>query len=291
LKQTPIKFRSLLPLILALFAVILSSGSFIDFGEFNWSVASAFGVIIFLIFVFSPMKRFQALPLSMAVVFFVPNAIGLLINQEIGIETCVLIYNLIIFYFLIVLMLALPNKQVSFVMASFVAGFLAFGSWHFATNDYQDSRLFYGSFNPNDVAVVGLLSLAFTYVLSVMFTNGNCSGVFTTFFKILTFPAIITIISLITVTGTRFAIIASVILSLAPILKPKNSVSANHNSNYQTILFATGLFFSVAALIGVGGLNMCLKGWNGTQKLRTFFMKLKGHWQHWYMTSVKLMDQ
>ena len=87
-----------------------------------------------------------------------------------------MICNLPIFYFLAVLTLGLSDRQVSFVVALFVASFSAFAGFNFATNYVNGSRFFYGSFNSYDDAVMGLLSLAFTCVSSLMFANGIFSG-------------------------------------------------------------------------------------------------------------------
>lgn len=136
------------------------------------------------------------------------KAIDLFINKEIGKKTLILIYNLPILYFLAVLILGLSDRQVSFVTASFVASSSAFAGFNFVTNYVNGSRFFYGSFNPNDVAVMGLLSLAFTYVSSLTFTNRNFFGVFRTVIKVIIILSAIINILLTPVTGARFATMA-----------------------------------------------------------------------------------
>ncbi|MDB3895711.1 hypothetical protein N9361_00180 [Alphaproteobacteria bacterium] len=169
--------------------------------------------------------------------------------------TFVFIFNLLTFYFLAGLISKLSNEQVSFVMASFVSSFLVFSAWHFATNDFNDSRFFYNSFNPNEIAIIGLSSLAFIYILSDESTDKNFSATFGTILRVVLLLSVVAIIFLIAATGTRFAVMSSAIFSLGPLIRPMISRRKSYNSRYQTTLYATGLIFSVFAIIGFGGLK------------------------------------
>lgn len=255
LKRTPALTKSLIFFITVLFAVSLTSGFHITLGGYDRSITSLIGVGIFLIFCVSLTRKLQLLPLSIAVVFFIPTSIDIFVNQEFGTATFVFIFNLLTFYFLAVLVSNLSNDQVSFIMASFAASFLAFAVWHYTTNDYSHFRFFYNIFNPNEVAIIGLSSLAFIYFLSDSYTDKFFSAALGTALKVILLLSVMTIIFFIAATGTRFAVIGSVILSLSLIIKSIILAKTSYNSKYKTTLYATGLIFSVVAMTGFGGLK------------------------------------
>ena len=255
LKRTPALTKTLIFFITILFAVSLTSGFHITLGGYDRSITSLIGVGIFLIFCVSLTRKLQLLPLSIAVVFFIPTSIDIFVNQEFGTATFVFIFNLLTFYFLAVLVSNLSNDQVSFIMASFAASFLAFAVWHYTTNDFSHSRFFYNIFNPNEVAIIGLSSLAFIYFLSDSYTDKFFSAALGTALKVILLLSVMTIIFFIAATGTRFAVIGSVILSLSLIIKSIILAKTSYNSKYKTTLYATGLIFSVVAMTGFGGLK------------------------------------
>ena len=140
-------------------------------------------------------------------------------------------------------------------MASFISSFLVFAVFHFVTNEFNHSRFFYNSFNPNEIAIIGLSSLAFIYILSDESTDKNFSAIFGTILRVMLLLSVVTTIFFIAATGTRFAVMASALLSLGIMIKPIISARTSYNSKYQTTLYALGLIFSVFAMTGFGGLS------------------------------------
>ena len=268
MKRTHALTEDLIFLITTLFAVSLTSGFYITLGGYNRSITSLIGIGIFLIFCVSSTRKLYALPLSIAVVFFIPTSIDIFVNQEFGTATFAFIFNLLTFYCLAVLVSNLSNDQVSFVMASFAASFLAFSFWHYTTNDFSNSRFFYNTFNPNEVATIGLSSLVFIYFLSDLYTDNFSSAVLGTAIKVILLLSVMAIIFFIAATGTRFAVLGSVILSLIPMIKSIISARTSYNSKYKTTLYATGLIFSVVAMTDFGGLknayDITTPNFNGT---------------------------
>lgn len=255
LKRAPASNEALIFLIITLFAVSLTSGFYITFGGFNRSITSLIGLSIFLIFFVSSTKKLRPLPLLIALAFFIPTAMDIFVHQSFDTTTFVFIFNLLTFYFLAGLISKLSNAQVSFVMASFVSSFVVFAAWHYTTNDFSHSRFFYNSFNPNEVAIIGLSSLAFIYILSHESTVKKFYATFETILRVMLLLSVVTIIFLIAATGTRFAVMGSALLSLGPMIRPMISARTSHNSKYQTTLYASGLIFSVFAMVGSGGLS------------------------------------
>ena len=255
LKRAPASNEALIFLIITLFAVSLTSGFYITFGGFNKSITSLIGLSIFLIFFVSSTKKLRPLPLLIALAFLMPTAMDIFVHQSSDTTTFVFIFNLLTFYFLAGLISKSSNAQVSFVMASFVSSFLVFAAWHYTTNDFSHSRFFYNSFNPNEVAIIGLSSLAFIYILSDESTVKKFSATFGTIIRVILLQSVVTITSLIAATGTRFAVMGSTLLSLGPMIRPMISARTSCNSKYQATLYASGLIFSVSAMVGFGGLS------------------------------------
>lgn len=272
LKRTPTSTEALIFLIITLFAVSLTSGFYITFGGFNRTITSLIGLSIFLIFFVSSTKKLRPLPLLIALAFFIPTAMDIFVHQSFDTTTFVFIFNLLTFYFLAGLLSKLSNAQVSFVMASFVSSFLVFAAWHYTANDFSHSRFFYNSFNPNEVATIGLSSLAFIYILSDESTVKKFSATFETILRVMLLLSVVTIIFLIVATGTRFAVMGCALLSLCPIIRSIISARTSYNSKYKTTLYATGLIFSVVAMTGFGGLknvyDVPLPNFDGTTSAR-----------------------
>lgn len=232
LKRTPASTEALIFLIITLFAVSLTSGFYRTFGGFNRSITSL-----------------------IALAFFIPTAMDIFVHQSFDTTTSVFIFNLLTFCFLAGLISKLSNAQVSLVMALFVSSFLVFAAWHLATNEFNHSRFFYNSFNPNEIAIIGLSSLAFIYILSDETTDKFFSATFGTILRVVLLLSVVIIISLIAATGTLFAVIGSALLSLGPMIRPIISARTSYNSKYQTTLYASGLIFSFFAMVGFGGLS------------------------------------
>lgn len=237
--------------ILCIFVVVIQLNDTFNIGFGRHTLSFYMGLI--LIFSVFTKPRFYLLPFSLCLVMFFPLFMNFLSGEFFGLRGFVFLFNLTIFYCVCVCFIEMSLERSVLVLMVFALSGLCFSFWDFFWFDVGQTRFSGGGLNPNDIASLSLVIFALLYHVFVIALDNGFFGIKLKLIKYFLPFFICVSIYLMSITGTRFALLGCVLLSFFAVFHLAFFARSRNSRRSLLLMSVMSLFLSLFFVLGIGG--------------------------------------
>lgn len=240
---------------LAAYSFLLSTNFSVSFLGVNGTLSFFIGFLLILCLF---LRGFQVryLPLFVVVILIFPLLLDIgLRNRSVDEYIQVFFFNALVFYSVSCLLIRSGQEKVYFFLMIFVSGYLVFSGFGVFAGPFVEGRAHIGGRNPNDNAAIGFFAVAIVYFLTHTKDDefGRSKGII--LYRSWALVSLIGCISLVGLTGTRYAVFGIILLSAVGFFRALIINRSFWVRRFSQVLYFVGFLLSLSFAVGVGGLD------------------------------------